>query len=238
MTAITIIVNLLERVAGDDAETQQLLQQLKTEIQADEAKIATDEQAATTLADRVTAIEEGDAHFATASDLTSLTARVTALEGAPSAPVDLTALTDRVTALETRNTSDDSAAGVLNPNPGGSSGGDPTTIVLGALSPTTATVGDAYTAVISAAGGVAPLAFSMLSGALPDGLSLSSGGAISGTPTTAGDFEFGIQAHDANNTVGQGAYSLAVVAAAAPVVAEPGAPAGGADGAGGSGAGV
>jgi hypothetical protein len=48
----------------------------------------------------------------------------------------------------------------------------------------------AYSATLSATGGTAPYSWSVKSGALPAGLSLSSGGAISGTPTTAGASSF------------------------------------------------
>jgi hypothetical protein len=55
-----------------------------------------------------------------------------------------------------------------------------------------------YAAVtFTASGGKSPYAFSLSSGALPGGLTLSSAGAISGTPTAAGTFTFGVQVGDA-----------------------------------------
>lgn len=214
-TSITIIVAVLQRLVGDDVQLNKVLADLQTEVIADEA-------AEKALEARVLALEEATppAVFdptAINDALSALTDRVGKLETAPPMAPDLTALTDRVTALEDRNTSDDSTAGAL----GSSSGpGDPTTIIPGPLSPATATVGEAYSAIITASGGVPPLQFSIASGALPDGLSLSAGGMVSGTPTVAGDFVFGIQVHDANNNVGQAIFTLSV-AAAAVVVQDP-----------------
>jgi hypothetical protein len=61
------------------------------------------------------------------------------------------------------------------------------------------TVGVPYFATISATG-TAPITFALASGSLPPGLSLSSAGVISGTPTTAGDFDFTVQAKNACGT--------------------------------------
>jgi hypothetical protein len=56
----------------------------------------------------------------------------------------------------------------------------------------------AYTGSLSASGGTAPYTFSLVSGSLPPGLALASGGAVSGTPTSGGHFTFTVQAVDAN----------------------------------------
>ena len=53
------------------------------------------------------------------------------------------------------------------------------------------------TATLTATGGKTPYMWSVSSGALPGGLALSSGGTVSGTPTTAGTFSFGVQVTDA-----------------------------------------
>src|ERR1019366_7638125 len=51
------------------------------------------------------------------------------------------------------------------------------------------TAGTAYSAALSATGGVTPYTWSIASGQLPSGTTLStSTGAISGTPTTAGSY--------------------------------------------------
>jgi len=53
-----------------------------------------------------------------------------------------------------------------------------------------------YGATLSASGGTTPYAWSLASGSLPAGLTLSSAGTISGTPTSAGSFPFTVQVTD------------------------------------------
>ncbi|MDE1995949.1 MAG: IPT/TIG domain-containing protein, partial [Rhizobiaceae bacterium] len=81
--------------------------------------------------------------------------------------------------------------------------GDPTI----AVSPTTltdGTYGTAYSQALTLSGGRAPYTFSttLASGALPTGLTLSSSGTISGTPTTTGSFSFTVIGTD--SSVGNG----------------------------------
>jgi Putative Ig domain len=70
--------------------------------------------------------------------------------------------------------------------------------------PGAGTVGAAYSAQLSATGGTAPYSFSVISGSLPNGLTLSSTGAISGTPTAAGTANFTAQVEDASSTKASG----------------------------------
>src|SRR5207248_2163867 len=53
-----------------------------------------------------------------------------------------------------------------------------------------------YSLALTATGGSPPYTWSVLSGALPDGLSLSFGGSITGTPTAVGQFTFTVRAID------------------------------------------
>ena len=59
-----------------------------------------------------------------------------------------------------------------------------------------ATEGTAYSATVSAQGGVPPYTWALSAGSLPAGLSLSTGGVISGTPTTTGVASFTVRVTD------------------------------------------
>jgi len=67
------------------------------------------------------------------------------------------------------------------------------------------TVGQAYSQTLAATGGTPPYTWSLASGSLPPGLSLSaSGGVVSGTPTTAGTYSFTAQVTDGTRTATTG----------------------------------
>src|SRR5881398_2309522 len=80
------------------------------------------------------------------------------------------------------------------------------------------TVGTAYSATLSASGGTSPYSWSVSSGTLPTGLSLSSSGALSGTPTVAGSFPFTVAVKDAASASASASLSINVVTAAPPTV--------------------
>jgi hypothetical protein len=72
--------------------------------------------------------------------------------------------------------------------------------------------GEAYNQQLLTANGRPPYTFTLVSGALPAGLSLSASGLISGTPTVYGSgFTFGVRATDANNSAALASYVLDVV---------------------------
>lgn len=72
------------------------------------------------------------------------------------------------------------------------------------------TTGVAYDQSVSAGGGNAPYIYALLSGSLPQGLSLDSAGHITGIPTGAGISSFDIQATDANNCTATRNYFITV----------------------------
>lgn len=77
-------------------------------------------------------------------------------------------------------------------------------------------VGDAYAINLGAAIGTAPYAFSLASGALPPGLSLTEAGALNGTPAAPGDYAFTLAVRDATGRFNERAYSLHVTRRIAP----------------------
>ena len=68
----------------------------------------------------------------------------------------------------------------------------------------------AYTATLAASGAQPPVVWSLASGVLPAGLSLSSDGAIAGTPTVAGSSSFTVRAVDSGNRSDTRALDLRV----------------------------
>ncbi|WP_295215675.1 putative Ig domain-containing protein [uncultured Brevundimonas sp.] len=76
------------------------------------------------------------------------------------------------------------------------------TITVDTTSLPAATVGGAYSQTLSASGGFAPYRFAVTAGALPAGLSLSSAGGLSGSPTQGGSFAFTVTATDASGAPG------------------------------------
>ncbi len=67
-------------------------------------------------------------------------------------------------------------------------------------------VGTVYSQTISAGGGTGPYTYAVTSGVLPTGLSLSTGGLLSGMPAATGIFTFTVTATDALGCQGSQAY--------------------------------
>jgi hypothetical protein len=80
------------------------------------------------------------------------------------------------------------------------------------------TVGVSYGPVIfQATGGTSPYHYTISGGALPAGMSLSSAGSLTGTPTASGTFSITVLATDADSVTGSQTYSLTVGKATAPI---------------------
>src|SRR5579859_4326728 len=62
-----------------------------------------------------------------------------------------------------------------------------------------AIIGVSYSFTFHSNGGITPISWTLSSGQLPAGLTLNSNGTLSGTPTTAGNFAFTVQAGDASS---------------------------------------
>lgn len=67
-----------------------------------------------------------------------------------------------------------------------------------------------FNVTLTASGGSGAYTYSLVSGALPPGVGLSSAGVLSGTPTTSGTYTFTVSVHDAGGFPGQQTYSLVV----------------------------
>ena len=75
---------------------------------------------------------------------------------------------------------------------------------------------------LTASGGPAPLAFAVMGGALPPGLVLDVGGALSGTPTALGTSTFTVQATAANACTGTADFAITIRDTRAPSLTLPG----------------
>ncbi|SCB58252.1 Putative Ig domain-containing protein [Rhizobium aethiopicum] len=76
------------------------------------------------------------------------------------------------------------------------------TIAINPSSLPAATTGTAYSQTITASGGTSPYSYAVTAGTLPSGLTLSSSGVLSGTPTISGTFNITITATDSSSGTG------------------------------------
>ncbi|MES2390227.1 MAG: putative Ig domain-containing protein, partial [Acidobacteriota bacterium] len=79
------------------------------------------------------------------------------------------------------------------------------------------TVGTAYSATVIAANGTSPYSFAVTTGSLPAGLTLAAGGAITGSPMTAGSSTFTVTVTDAGSKTASANYTVVVGAVGVPV---------------------
>ncbi|HMV47746.1 MAG TPA: putative Ig domain-containing protein, partial [Blastocatellia bacterium] len=84
------------------------------------------------------------------------------------------------------------------------------TITVNPASLPDGTLGAAYNQTVTATGSTAPYTFTISTGALPAGLSLAGSGAITGTPTATGTFNFTVKATDGSSCFGTRAYTVTV----------------------------
>src|ERR1700730_4579710 len=78
-----------------------------------------------------------------------------------------------------------------------------------------ASVGSTYSGSLTASGGTAPYTFAVVSGQLPLGVSLADNtGTISGTPTTSGNFNFGVSVSDSKGASKEQTLVVTVASAA------------------------
>jgi hypothetical protein len=77
-----------------------------------------------------------------------------------------------------------------------SAGGGGGAVQITSLSLVEGIVGRSYKQILSATGGRAPYQWQIVSGSLPQGLSMSTGGVIEGVPTRTGFYSFSLQVYD------------------------------------------
>jgi hypothetical protein len=90
---------------------------------------------------------------------------------------------------------------------------DPSTPTVSTASLLNGTAAASYSTTLAAAGGTGPYTWSVTSGTLPAGLTMSAAGVISGTPSTAGSSTFTVTATDSTPASGSKAFTLTVDAA-------------------------
>ena len=100
---------------------------------------------------------------------------------------------------------------------GGGSGGGPTPLTISSGSLPNGATGAAYSATLSASGGVTPVTWSE-TGALPPGLSLSTSGMLAGTPATAGTYSFTVTAVDSSGPALTTSLPVSIVVTDSPVI--------------------
>ena len=76
--------------------------------------------------------------------------------------------------------------------------------------PPGAVVNTAYTDTLTATGGTTPYTWSVNAGSLPPGITLTSAGVLTGTPTAAGSYTFSVNVVDANNGIATTSITLVV----------------------------
>jgi hypothetical protein len=79
--------------------------------------------------------------------------------------------------------------------------GSPITVLPAALP--TLTAGSPFSQTLTSSGGLAPYSYTLQSGVLPVGVSLTSGGVLSGTPTQRGAYSFSVRSTDATTPTAQ-----------------------------------
>jgi hypothetical protein len=90
----------------------------------------------------------------------------------------------------------------------------PADLAVTTSSPPNGSVGTAYSQTLAATGGVTPYSWSTVGGTLPSGLSLSSGGVISGTPTATGTSSFTVQVTDSQTPTDTATRALSITVTA------------------------
>jgi hypothetical protein len=90
--------------------------------------------------------------------------------------------------------------------------------ITSAASLAEAVLGTAYNQALAASGGRAPYAWTIADGSLPTGVSLTADGALQGTPTATGTFQFTVRVTDQDKSAATQVFTLRVLPAPAPSI--------------------
>lgn len=93
---------------------------------------------------------------------------------------------------------------------GGSSNNSGSGLAITTAALPDATVSQSYSGSLQATGGATPYSWSLIGGSLPTGLSMSTSGQITGTPSTMGNYAFQTQVTDATNRSSSTNFSIQV----------------------------
>jgi Ice-binding-like/Putative Ig domain len=86
-------------------------------------------------------------------------------------------------------------------------------ITLTPAAPPNGTVGIAYSQTIAGSGGTAPYTFTLMTGTLPAGITLTPAGLLAGTPTTSGSASFTLRGTDVNGCFAEAAATVLIATA-------------------------
>lgn len=103
--------------------------------------------------------------------------------------------------------------------------GNPT-ISIAPPAPNTGTIGAAYSASITAAGGTAPYSFGIANGAVPPGMTMDALGNVTGTPSVSGMYPVTFQVTDSTGQSNQSAVTYTISSATLNIATQPQPPAG------------
>lgn len=92
----------------------------------------------------------------------------------------------------------------------GGGGGGTLSLVISTANPQDGITGMAYTHIFKARGGRTPYVFTLTNGTLPEGLTLTEDGILSGTPTAAGNYKFTITVKDHNGRTSRHTFTNVV----------------------------
>ena len=86
-----------------------------------------------------------------------------------------------------------------------------TPLVITTTSLSNGSTSGAYSQTLQASGGTAPYTWAVASGSLPGGLTLSSGGQVTGTPNATGNFPFAAKVTDSNGVSAQANLAITII---------------------------